>query len=267
MMYNPEVKLQNLSVSPTWAVLESIDKRLRFDFILNPEKVQWNHTANTNELAVLRTSQPLQNFTNSRSTLSLPSVKLWTANNSGSLTRLLSDLKAMTKPNLSGELPVLSLTWGSLKETRVYLTSLEVTEQQWRSGEPTNAECSLSFSLAPEIPKAVYQAVPKDAPLTASAKKTAVAVLKNTSNKDPKKLSPKERSDRANADSVVKAVLNKTDAASKATLVDAYKALNIKAKPPVNKVSKNGKVVTGAKVPSEYDTAKAYWTEYFKGKK
>ncbi len=267
MIYNPEVKLQSLPVSTTWAVLESLDKRLRFDFILNPEKVQWNHSALTNELAVLRTSQPLQNFTSSKSTLSLPSVKLWTANNSGSLTRILADLKAMTKPSLNGELPILSLTWGSLKETRVYLTSLEVSEQQWRSGEPTNAECNLSFSLAPEVPKAVYQATPKEMSLTASAKNTALAVLRIIANKDPKKLSPKERSDRANADSVVKAVLNKTDTDSKDTLVNAYKALNIKAKPPVNKVAENGKVVTGAKVPSEYDIAKAYWTEYFKGKK
>ena len=264
-MYNPNVKLGVLAVNPTWATLKTVDDKLSFDFILNPESVQWTHSATVNELSVLRSKQPLVNYQASKSVLTLPNIKLWTVNNSGSLKEPIDTLRQMTKPLAStGVLPVLALTWGSLSQPRLHLVSVDITETQWRSGVATKAIANMTFVIAPEIPKAVYQELPQDKPPTAAENKGAVSTIKATNKA---KLSPTEQANRRKAEATVKASLTRTDAASKQLIIDSYKALGIKTPPKPNKVDPKGKVVTGTKAVSEYDTAKAYWDKYFKGKK
>lgn len=151
MQYNPDVRYTQLKVAPVWASLKTADNKLVFNFLLNPETISWQHSSSHNELNVLRSGQPLTSYAFSKTTLSIPTFYLWTPNNSASIAPSLAVLKAMTKPIANGGLPpLLMLQWGSLKEERVYISELEIVEKQWRSGEPTQAEGSMTFVLSPD---------------------------------------------------------------------------------------------------------------------
>lgn len=150
---NPNVKTTQLPEGITWASLKAVTRDLKYDFLVNPEEVTWNHQAVYKDLPVLYTGQPLVSYQNSQSGLSMPKVYLWTPGNSGSLKASIDILKAMTKPTLGEDTPpVLSLSWGDLKEPRVYLKSFNLREQQWRQGTVTQATAALEFILAPTPP-------------------------------------------------------------------------------------------------------------------
>lgn len=145
---NPNVNTTSLSIGTTWAKLASVDGKLVYDFLVNPEEVAWNHSVNMKELNVIRTGQPGYMFVNSVSTLSFPTVLFWTPGFSGSLKTALATVTAMTKP-VNEVLPLLSLSWGNLNEPRVYLKTFQFREQQWRSGTPTQAAGSMDFVIVP----------------------------------------------------------------------------------------------------------------------
>lgn len=153
-MYNPAVKLNPLIAGATWAKLEATEvKDLVFDFILNPEEVVWDCTANFKENNVLYTGQPQLWYTNSSTSLSLPEVKIMTPNNTGDVFLISQVLKNMTKPlKDKNRPPMLQLTWGNLSE-KVYLSKFNLREQQWRSGRVTSAIATLDFLLIPPEPK------------------------------------------------------------------------------------------------------------------
>lgn len=153
-MYNPTVKLNPLITGAAWAKLEATEvKDLVFDFILNPEEVVWDCTANFKENNVLYTGQPQLWYTNSSTSLSLPEVKIMTPNNTGDVSLISQVLKNMTKPlKDKNRPPMLQLTWGNLSE-KVYLSKFKLREQQWRSGRVTSAIANLDFLLIPPEPK------------------------------------------------------------------------------------------------------------------
>lgn len=153
-MYNPVVKINPLVTGATWAKLEATEvKDLVFDFILNPEEVVWDCTANFKENNVLYTGQPQLWYTNSSTSLSLPDVKIMTPNNTGDVSLISQVLKNMTKPlKDKNRPPMLQLTWGNLSE-KVYLSKFNLREQQWRSGRLTSAIASLDFLLIAPEPK------------------------------------------------------------------------------------------------------------------
>lgn len=149
MIINPLVKLTYQPPDQTWAKLERLDSKATYDFLVNPQTIQRKYTAAFNKLAVLGTSQPQLSYVNSESILTIPEVLFWTPNNSGDISDTLSALATMTKP-LGLVPPLLKLTWGFLREPRLYLESLDITETQWRSGKVTQATGSMSFLIAPE---------------------------------------------------------------------------------------------------------------------
>lgn len=166
-IYNPNIKKSPLAIAPTWAKLASSDGKFVFNFLVNPESIRWQHGASLNSLNVLRSDQPLANYQYSSSTLTIPQFYLWTHNNSATVANEIKALKAMTKPTILGSLPpILMLTWGELKEDRLVLTSVDIEEKQWRSGQPTQAQGSMTFMYSPLAvsPVAAAKSTPKETP-------------------------------------------------------------------------------------------------------
>lgn len=147
---NPNIKKSALEIAPSWAKLSSDDGKNVYNFLVNPESIRWQHSIATNSLATHRSAQPETNYQYSTSVLTIPRFYLWTVGNSCTIKNEIAELKAMTKPTiLGGKPPILTLTWGELRESRLWLASVEIEEKQWRSGQPTEAEGSMSFIYAP----------------------------------------------------------------------------------------------------------------------
>lgn len=182
MIYNPNVKKTPLAIAPTWALLESMDGKLKFNFLVNPNSIRWSHGVSLSTLNVLRVAQPLVSYQYSTSTLTIPTFYLWTPDHSATVANEIANLKAMTKPvSTDGLPPLLTLTWGSLKETRLILANLDIEEQQWRSGQPTQAEGSMSFIYSPvqKSPVSSTKATPTPRQ-KAATKSTSKATTKAT---------------------------------------------------------------------------------------
>jgi hypothetical protein len=169
-MINKEVaaKLSDLAIAPVWAKLETLDGAVAYNFLVNPDTVQWAYAGEYSKLAVLKTRQPLTWFKSASAVLSLPNVRFYTQGNSKGLKTVLDILAAFTYPKTPGnDPPILKFSYGSLTLPRVYLSSLKWTEKQWRSGICVQADGSMELLISPEPPKVeeVKKEDPKVAPL------------------------------------------------------------------------------------------------------
>ena len=155
-MYNKVVyeKLANAAPGESWAILERLDGQGSYQFLMNPESEQWTHSAEFSKLPVALTSQPLVAYKSSETTLSFPSVRLWTPDNSKQLKPLLDTLISFTKPIKAGDdLPLLKLTYGDTVIDRCYLSRFQVTTKMKLGGNVSMVDASMDFLLAPVLPK------------------------------------------------------------------------------------------------------------------
>lgn len=142
------------------ARLSTFDGSVFFEFLINPERMQYTLASNFASLPVLNTSQPLVKYQYSETGLSLPEVKLWTPANNRDLSGPLDLLKSWTRPDPTQSVPkLLKFAWGQAVWPRVYLSQFDYEVTQWRSGAPTQAEGSMVFLIAPEVPEAVTEQV------------------------------------------------------------------------------------------------------------
>lgn len=187
---NPNVLKSPLAIAPSWARLASADGKHVFVFLVNPETIRWQHNVSLSSLNVLRSGQPLVNYQHSTSVLTIPKFYLWTTNNSCTVKNEIAALKAMTKPTTLGSSPpILKLTWGELSEDRLILSSVDIEEKQWRSGQPTQAEGSMVFVYAPLVvsPVPAAKTTRKDTPRVEAKAKASKA--SKATDKAPLKIS------------------------------------------------------------------------------
>lgn len=154
-------KLPPVGVAPSIAVLSALEGTQAYRFLVNPERVQRRSQANYSELPALYTAQPLLNYQHSASTLTLPSVKLWTPANDRDLSGPIQQLEAWTRPTAGKAPPPLQFVWGQLTVERCYLGALELEVTQWRSGAPAQAQGAITLLYAPQTPAPEVEAVPE----------------------------------------------------------------------------------------------------------
>lgn len=172
-MINKEAsgKLSDLAIAKDWAKLETLDATGSYDFLVNPDTVQWAYTGEYGKLPVLKTKQPLLQYKYSTATLSLPNVRFYTPGNTKGLKTVLDTLASFTFPKSPGsDPPILKFTYGGLIVPRVMLASLKWTEKQWRSGVCTQADGVIELLISPELPE--IEEVKKEDPAKAPLKLT-----------------------------------------------------------------------------------------------
>lgn len=135
------------------AVLKRLDGKGTFTFEIPPQVLRWSYKSTFNALAVLKTGQPLVNYQYSDGAVSLSTCYFWEQD--------IKDLVALLRPEKDGEDPPLcSFMWGDIVLSRVFVSSLDVTETS-RTDKTLEAEGSLSLILAPEPVKPPPTEVPK----------------------------------------------------------------------------------------------------------
>ncbi|MFB2876873.1 hypothetical protein [Floridanema aerugineum] len=157
-MYQENVvnKLAKTEASQVWGKLTGT--KTTWDFLVNPETIDWDHSGEYSKLPVLNTEQPLVKYKYSESVVAFPRVLFVTKDNNRDLDPLLKALVDLVKPVKNGDSPeLLKVELGEVKIARCYLKGVKITEQQWRSGKCVMASGSLEFILAPEIPKTVIE--------------------------------------------------------------------------------------------------------------
>ncbi len=131
------------SVGSTQASLT--DGKITYNFLLNPETLQWQHSADYAVVSVLDTSNPDVTWKASGSTLNIPRVLFMSQ---GAVEDLTDTIKQLVDWTIAGA--TLKFTYGSTVVPRCHITRFTPKEQQWRNGKITQAEAELTFLISRE---------------------------------------------------------------------------------------------------------------------
>ena len=152
MVYNQQVlsQLPQLGRDAVYASLAS--GTVTYTFLINPETMQWSHSASFSSLPVLGSSQPLVKYKYSDSRLTLPKVLLWTASNNLDISKLVDQLSIWCKLGA-----VLRFQWGSTIIPQCSIKTFSYTTSQIRSGKPTKAEANIELLIIGNAPAPAKQ--------------------------------------------------------------------------------------------------------------
>lgn len=121
------------------------DGKSTYNFLLDPETLNWSYQGVYSSNSVLLTSNPDNTFKSSSSSLSIPRVLFITQGMTKDISKEVQDLSDFVLKGTE-----LRFSFGNTQLPRVYLTRFSVTEKQWRAGRCTQAEGSLDLLISRE---------------------------------------------------------------------------------------------------------------------
>lgn len=132
-----------------WDAEEAGEPTPAWQFLINPQQLQWNNSANYQTVETLAATAKHWQFSNtSGRTLKIPNLimNVWCY---GRTLKTVVDgaeqlLKAKVKENEYAP-PLLRFRWGDRDFGPCVLTDIEYTESQWRNGQPSAMQISLTL--------------------------------------------------------------------------------------------------------------------------
>ncbi|MBW4558414.1 MAG: hypothetical protein KME59_21315 [Trichormus sp. ATA11-4-KO1] len=136
-------RLPDKPLGTTGATLS--DGKITYNFLLDPEKLQWSHQATYATNSVLGTDKPDTRWNSSTSTLVIPRILFI----SQGMTKDVTDtIQQLTSWCISGA--SLRFSFSSTSIERCHILRFTPVEQQWRSGKVTQAEANLDLLISRE---------------------------------------------------------------------------------------------------------------------
>lgn len=172
-MPNPNVLSQLPTaerVTEIYAQLLDLSDRVVYQFLYNPEEIQWNRKANYAAAPASATSTPSQQYlyTEGR-TYQFPGLLLQSYCEGKSLRSLLDGLQALMVVDPQGNSfapKQVSFSWGTMRVGPAVITDLRVNETAWLGGETAEARVDLTLL---ELPPPDTNPSETAAPTTATA--------------------------------------------------------------------------------------------------
>lgn len=119
------------------------DGKVTYNFLLDPETLQWSHQANYAANSVLDTNKPDVRWNSSTSTLSIPRVLFVSQGMTKDITDVIQQLTSWCALGAT-----LRFMFASTTLERCHITRFNPVEKQWRSGKVTQAEASLELLIS-----------------------------------------------------------------------------------------------------------------------
>lgn len=178
-----------------YAYLETEDKSLRYDFLLNPTSIDTHVSSVYESQPSAGTNVPRLQFRYGEAqTLTLNGIIMVVPGHMGSLKPLMDASLAMCRADTKTfRAPVLNFVWGARRFDSCVLESFSFKETMWSpTGEPTFAEGSMSLKEVPKEQKPSTKTKPAAETTNTGTTKTGTDIA------SPRKLSERELSQGTN---------------------------------------------------------------------